>query len=68
MDAALLVLNNQKTKKMNCPNCNKKLTCGCQKKVASDGKQVCSGCLTAYEANVKIAKLQQTNDPKFTYG
>jgi hypothetical protein len=44
-----------------CPNCSKKITCGCQVRTASDGKQVCSGCLTAYEANVKIAKLQKVN-------
>ena len=34
---------------MNCPNCNAALSCGCQKRVASDGKQVCSSCLTYYE-------------------
>jgi len=34
---------------MNCPNCNTALSCGCQKRVASDGKQVCSSCLNAYE-------------------
>jgi len=34
---------------MNCPNCNSQLSCGCQKRVASDGKQVCSSCLNAYE-------------------
>ena len=38
---------------MKCPNCNKALTCGCQKKVASDGKQVCSSCLAAYEQKIK---------------
>lgn len=34
---------------MNCPNCAKPITCGCQKKVASNGKQVCSNCIAAYE-------------------
>lgn len=38
---------------MNCPNCNSTLSCGCQKRVASDGKQVCSSCLQAYEAKLK---------------
>ncbi len=38
---------------MNCPNCNSKLTCGCQKKVASDGKQVCTNCVTTYENKLK---------------
>ena len=53
---------------MNCPNCNKKLTCGCQSRIASDGKKVCTSCLSSYEANIKATKSQQTNDPKFTYG
>ena len=39
---------------MNCPNCNAALTCGCQKKVASNGKQVCANCLAAYEKTIKI--------------
>jgi hypothetical protein len=41
---------------MNCPNCNTALSCGCQKRVASDGKQVCSTCLLAYERNLKAQK------------
>ena len=41
---------------MNCPNCGAKLTCGCQKKVASDGKQVCSNCLSLYEQMLKNIK------------
>ncbi len=40
---------------MNCPNCNNKLSCGCQKRIASDGKQVCSSCLAAYENKLKLA-------------
>lgn len=40
---------------MNCPNCNQKLTCGCQKKIASDGKVVCTTCLAAYENKIKDA-------------
>lgn len=39
---------------MNCPNCNSAITCGCQKRVASDGKQVCSSCLAVYEQKLKI--------------
>jgi transcription elongation factor Elf1 len=34
---------------MNCPNCNATLSCGCQKRTASDGKQVCSSCIDIYE-------------------
>lgn len=35
---------------MNCPNCNSKLSCGCQKRKASDGKDVCTNCLNIYES------------------
>ena len=36
-----------------CPNCNTKLSCGCQKRTASNGTQVCSTCLGSYESNLK---------------
>ena len=36
-----------------CQNCNAKLTCGCQKRTASNGKPVCSNCLSSYEAKLK---------------
>ncbi len=42
---------------MNCPNCNSQLSCGCQKKLASDGKTVCTKCILAYEK--KLATLKQ---------
>lgn len=45
---------------MNCPNCNSQLSCGCQKRVASDGKQVCSSCLNAYEAKLKALKEKKS--------
>lgn len=32
-----------------CPNCKKKLSCGCQKRQASNGQMVCVNCLGAYE-------------------
>jgi hypothetical protein len=38
---------------MICENCNTQLSCGCQKKTASDGKIVCSSCLKAYEDKLK---------------
>lgn len=41
---------------MNCSNCKTQLSCGCQKRTASDGKQVCSSCLTAYERKLAEAK------------
>jgi hypothetical protein len=47
---------NKKPTIMNCPNCKTAITCGCQKRTASDGKQVCSSCLPAYEKKLKDAK------------
>ena len=41
---------------MNCPNCNAPLSCGCQKRTASDGKQVCSSCVAAYERKIADSK------------
>lgn len=38
---------------MNCENCKTALSCGCQKKTASDGKSVCSSCAKAYEDKLK---------------
>lgn len=35
-----------------CPNCKSKLSCGCQKRTASDGKQVCSNCMSSYQMNL----------------
>jgi hypothetical protein len=31
-----------------CPNCGKKLSCGCQKTKAADGKICCNGCVGSY--------------------
>ena len=36
-----------------CPNCGKKLSCGCQRRTASNGRTVCSGCLNSYEKTLK---------------
>lgn len=34
---------------MKCPNCNATLSCGCQRRTASDGTGCCSSCITLYE-------------------
>lgn len=47
---------------MNCSNCKETLTCGCQRKNASDGKSVCTKCAAIYERNLKIKKATP-NDP-----
>ena len=36
-----------------CPNCRKSMSCGCQKRIASDGKVCCVNCITAYEQQLK---------------
>jgi len=36
-----------------CLNCGKSLSCGCQKKKASDGKLVCTTCIANYELKLK---------------
>ena len=41
-----------------CSNCNQKLSCGCQRRNASNGVQVCSNCLSNYES-----QIQATNQP-----
>lgn len=38
-----------------CPNCGTKLTCGCQRRSASNGASVCSNCISSYE-NALIVK------------
>lgn len=39
-----------------CSNCKTKLSCGCQKRTASNGMSVCSNCLPQYEAKLKGPK------------
>ena len=36
-----------------CSNCNQSITCGCQRRNASNGVQVCSNCLSSYESQIK---------------
>lgn len=38
---------------MICSNCKSKMTCGCQKRTASNGTPVCSNCVAAYENSLK---------------
>lgn len=33
-----------------CSNCKQNLSCGCQRRNASDGTQVCTNCITNYES------------------
>jgi transcription elongation factor Elf1 len=36
-----------------CANCGNQLSCGCQRRTASNGTQVCSSCLSAYETSLQ---------------
>ncbi len=40
-----------------CTNCGRTLTCGCQKRQASNGVQVCANCINAYENKLKLNKF-----------
>jgi hypothetical protein len=48
-----------------CPNCSTTLGCGCQKRTARNGAQVCAKCIASYEAqlpsNPSIPKPTTTN-------
>lgn len=41
---------------MNCNNCKGVISCGCQKKTASDGKSVCTNCQAKYEKSLRETK------------
>lgn len=45
-----------------CPNCGAFLSCGCQRRTASDGKVVCQNCLENYEYQLTIQKTQKLAD------
>ena len=47
-----------------CPNCKKKLSCGCQKRKARNGREVCSNCLTSYEATFNNKSETTVNVPE----
>ena len=40
-----------------CENCGSSITCGCQDRIASNGKRVCANCITSYEAQIKLEAL-----------
>jgi hypothetical protein len=48
----------------NCPNCGAVLSCGCQRKSASDGKQGCVQCIPAYEAALKRRNAERSTTVK----
>ena len=44
-----------------CNNCGATITCGCQDRIASDGKQVCTQCSVTYEQQLLLANVQSIN-------
>lgn len=46
----------------NCSNCNAQITCGCQRRTATDGKSVCTNCITTYEAKLAELKALEVNN------
>lgn len=49
-----------------CLNCGTVLSCGCQKRKASDGKSVCKACIGRYEQSLKKTKKAR-NKAEATY-
>lgn len=61
-----------------CSNCGIQLSCGCQRREASDGTQCCDQCVGAYEAKISpqpspspsakvvVTKKVSTNDTNIT--
>lgn len=43
-----------------CLNCDAQITCGCQRRHASDGKLVCTKCIEQYEKS--LAELKQVTE------
>ena len=41
-----------------CNNCGAAITCGCQDRIASNGKQVCTQCSVSYEQQLILANAQ----------
>lgn len=54
------MLNQKNEKPMNCSNCKAQLTCGCQKRVAADGKACCSTCVNKYNESLKNKPVNET--------
>ena len=46
-----------------CPNCSANLSCGCQKRTASNGASGCTACISSLESKLKNNKstVQKSN-------
>jgi hypothetical protein len=47
----------------NCSNCGAALSCGCQKRKASDGASVCANCVNRYEAGARQRTIKPLAKP-----
>jgi hypothetical protein len=47
-----------------CNNCGAQLSCGCQRRDASDGKSCCDQCITSYEIQLNPPTPSPTSEPK----
>ena len=46
-----------------CPNCGAKITCGCQRRTATNGAAACTSCLGALNAKIKAASAPKKFTP-----
>ena len=44
-----------------CNNCKSRLSCGCQKRSAKDGKDCCHSCVHGYNATIQIKQQANIN-------
>lgn len=43
-----------------CANCGANMSCGCQKRAASNGTSACSSCISGLESKLALAKQAAT--------
>lgn len=53
---------------MTCGNCNARLSCGCQRRTAKDGKACCSSCISFYEKGLASKPATTTTTTTTTTG
>jgi hypothetical protein len=46
-----------------CSNCQKPISCGCQRRTASNGKSCCSSCISQVEASLNTNVGAPQNKP-----
>jgi len=50
-----------------CSNCKKSLSCGCQRRTASNGMAVCTTCIGTYEASLGNKPVVNATATKVLY-